>query len=92
MAGVLNFLITLRVVGVVVAVVVVVVLHVDVAEVKTWSVMNVVKLVILLGSVACGLVLEAWEVGAAEALVLDIVEAQVMAASKFLFMALVVCI
>lgn len=40
--------------------------------------MNVVKLVILLGSVACGLGLEAWEADAVEALALDTEEVQVM--------------
>lgn len=85
MAGVLNFLITLRGVVVVAVVVVAAAVHAGVVEVKTWSVMNVVKLVILLGSVACGLGLEAWEADAVEALALDTGEVQVMGAGEFFF-------
>ena len=78
MGGVWSSLIILRVVVVVVVVVEAVI--VDVAEVRTWSAMNVVNLVILLENVACGLVHEAWEVDGVEALALVLVGVQVMGA------------
>lgn len=82
MAGVWSFLTILKVV---VEEAVVVVVDVGVVEVRTWSVMNVVSLVILLGNVVCALVQGAWEVGVVEALALDIVGVQVMGIGAYSF-------
>ena len=63
MVGVWSFLIILRVAKVVAVAAAVV-------EVRTWSVMSVENLVILLENVACALAHEAWEVDDVEALAL----------------------
>ena len=63
MVGVWSFLIILRVAKVVAVAAAVV-------EVRTWSVMSVENLVILLENVACAWAHEAWEVDDVEALVL----------------------
>lgn len=77
MVGVWSFPIILRVVEVVVVDVGAVEVEVEV-EVMTWSVMNVVSLVILLENVACVSVLEVGVVEGVEALLLDAVGARVM--------------